>query len=95
MIPTVDGSLFKRHGVLVLPLSLLALSDWFGFRPGQLGRKCVAYFINFYFILNYILLIVVTIQELKSDLDFSKADAYMKKCRDVIILINVLYTTFV
>ena len=97
LIPTTHGGLFKRHGVLVLPLSLLALSGWFGFRPRQLGKKCVVYFINFYFILNYILLNLVTFLELKSDLDFSKIDAYVKKCRDVIILVYftlLLYKLF-
>ena len=97
VIPTPRGSFSKRHGVLVLPLSLLALSGWFGYRPGQLGRKCVAYIINFYFILNYILLIVVTFLELKSDLEFSKVVAYLRKSRDVIILMYftlLLYKLF-
>ena len=73
MITTKEPGKNFPKGVLTLPLTIMLPLGLIGFRPGQLFNKTIGYLLNFMFLLNYVLILVVGVGHLEIQKDYSSA----------------------
>ena len=67
--------IFKKFGILSVPVSVMMPIELFGHKPGQLAKGLAFYFFNFLFLTNCLLIFVVGIGYMTSHSTFKNITA--------------------